>query len=96
MRALLDVVLVVLNLFNYAIIASALLSWLRAFNVINMRNDLVRAICFGLDRLIEPVLRPIRRILPSMGGLDLSPVIVLLIIMFIENVIRYYIYPNVF
>jgi YggT family protein len=96
MRALLDVVLIALEMFSWMIIASAVLSWLIAFNVINMRNSFVRAVCNGLYRLTEPVMQPIRRILPFMGGIDLSPIIVLLTIMFIEKVIVYYIYPNVF
>ncbi|NBS02421.1 MAG: YggT family protein [Rhizobiales bacterium] len=96
MRALLDVVLMALELFSWMIIASAVLSWLIAFNVINMRNDFVRSVCQGLYRITEPVMRPLRRVLPYMGGVDLSPIVVLLAIMFLEKVIVYYIYPNVF
>ena len=96
MSALLDVVLMALELFSWMIIASAVLSWLIAFNVINMRNDFVRSVCQGLYRITEPVMRPLRRVLPYMGGVDLSPIVVLLAIMFIEKVIVYYIYPNVF
>lgn len=96
MRALLDVILLALNLYTWVIIASAILSWLVAFNVVNMRNDVVRAIWNGLYQLTEPVLRPIRSRLPAMGGLDISPIILLLIIFFIERVIQDYIYPNVF
>ena len=96
MRALLDVVLMALEMFSWMIIATAVLSWLIAFNVINMRNDFVRSVCQGLYRITEPVMRPLRRVLPYMGGVDLSPIVVLLAIMFIEKVIVYYIYPNVF
>ena len=96
MRALLDVVLMALEMFSWMIIATAVLSWLIAFNVINMRNDFVRSVCQGLYRITEPVMRPLRRVLPYMGGIDLSPIVVLLAIMFIEKVIVYYIYPNVF
>ena len=96
MRALLDVVLIALEMFSWMIIATAVLSWLISFNVINMRNDFVRGVCQGLYRLTEPVMRPLRRVLPYMGGIDLSPIVVLLVIMFIEKVIVYYIYPNVF
>jgi YggT family protein len=96
MHALLDVILLALNLYTWVIIASAILSWLVAFNVVNMRNDVVRAIWNGLYQLTEPVLRPIRNLLPSMGGLDISPIILLLIIFFIERVIQEYIYPYVF
>ena len=65
----------------------AILSWLIAFNVVNMYNDLVRSIWTGLNALTEPALKPIRRFLPSMGGMDISPVILLLIIYFIRQLI---------
>jgi YggT family protein len=96
MRALLDVVLLVLNLYTYIIIFSAVLSWLIAFNVINMYSEAVRAIWNVLTALTEPLLRPIRQALPSFGGLDISPVILLLAIFFLQSVINRYIYPNVF
>ena len=93
MRALLDVILLVLQLYTWVIIAVAVLSWLIAFNVINIHNDLVRSIWNGLNALTEPLLRPIRRFLPNMGGLDISPIILLLAIFFIERIIAYNIYP---
>ena len=96
MRALLDVVLLALQLYTWVVIIQAVLSWLVAFNVVNMRNDVVRAIGNGLYQLTEPVLRPIRNVLPNLGGIDVSPVILLLGIFFIENVIVRYIYPAVF
>ncbi len=95
MRAILDIILVVLDLYVWLLIASAILSWLIAFNVVNTRNQFVSAIADFLYRITEPVLRPIRSILPNLGGLDISPVILILIIMFIQRVIAYYIYPNV-
>ena len=96
MRALLDVIIVVLNIYVYVLIASAVLSWLIAFNVVNTRNQLVSAIAEFLYRITEPVLAPIRRMMPNLGGLDISPIILILIIMFIQRVITYYIYPAVF
>lgn len=93
MRAVLDVLLLILDLYTYVIIAVAILSWLIAFNVINIHNDLVRAIWNALNALTEPLLRPIRRMLPNLGGLDISPIILLLIIFFIERLIQYYVYP---
>ena len=93
MRAILDLILLVLQLYSWIIIAIAVLSWLVAFGVINIRNDFVRAIWNALLALTEPVLMPLRRILPNLGGLDLSPVVVLLGIFFLERVILYYIYP---
>ena len=96
MRAILDVVFVVLDLYWFIIIAAAVVSWLVAFNVINVRNDFVRTVWDTLTRLTEPVLRPIRERLPNMGGIDISPIIVLLIIYFLERFIAYYIYTHVF
>lgn len=93
MRAVLDVILLALQLYTWVIIAVAVMSWLLAFNVINYHNDLVRSIWSGLNAITEPFLRPIRRILPQMGGLDISPVVLLLIIFFIQRVIEYYLYP---
>ena len=96
MRAILDVVMLALNLYTWIIIASAVLSWLVAFNVVNMRNDFVRAIWDFLDRVTEPVLRPIRNLLPNLGGIDVSPIILLLGIFFLQRVIALYLYPAVF
>ncbi|MGH6848664.1 MAG: YggT family protein [Methylocella sp.] len=96
MRALLDVLLVVLQLYVYVIIAAAILSWLIAFNVVNRYNDVVRSIWNLVTALTEPLLRPIRGIIPNLGGIDISPVILLLLIFFLERVIEEYIYPNVF
>ena len=95
MRAVLDIVLIILDLYVWLLIASAILSWLIAFNVVNTRNQFVAAIAEFLFRITEPVLGPIRRSLPSLGGLDISPIVVILIIMFLQRVITYYIYPNV-
>ena len=96
MRAILDVIMLVLQLYVWLIIAAAILSWLIAFNVVNTRNDVVRAVWDFLHRITEPVLRPIRSILPNLGGIDISPVILILLIFFIQRVIETYIYPNVF
>ena len=95
MRAVLDIVLIILDLYVWLLIASAILSWLIAFNVVNTRNQFVAAIAEFLFRITEPVLGPIRRTLPSLGGLDISPIVLILIIMFLQRVITYYIYPNV-
>ncbi len=96
MRALLDVLLLILQLYTYIIIAAAILSWLVAFNVVNRYNDLVRSIWNLVTALTEPLLRPIRGVIPNFGGIDISPVILLLGIFFLERVIWQYIYPNVF
>ena len=96
MRALLDVILIVLDLYVWLLIAAAILSWLVAFNVVNSRNQVVAMVGDFLYRVTEPVLRPIRNMLPSLGGIDVSPVVVILIIILIKDIIVRYIYPSVF
>jgi YggT family protein len=77
----------VLTLYLYIVIAMAILSWLIAFNVVNTRNPVVNMIAELLYRITEPVLRPIRSMLPNLGGIDISPVILFLIIIFIQSVV---------
>jgi len=96
MRALLMVILLALQLYIWVVIAAAIFSWLVAFNVVNTRNQFVGAIGEFLYRITEPVLRPIRSMLPNLGGIDVSPVVLFLIIIFIQYVIELYILPNVF
>ena len=96
MRALLDVLLLVLQLYVWLLIAAAVLSWLIAFNVVNTRNQFVAMVADFLYRITEPVLRPIRNRMPNLGGIDISPIILILIIFLIERVIILYLYPNVF
>ncbi len=79
------------ELYIYIIFASVIFSWLVAFNVINPHNNFVRSLWQGLNAVTEPVLRPIRRLLPDMGGLDISPIILLLGIYFIRMVVL----PNI-
>jgi len=76
-----------LTLYIYILVAAAVMSWLIAFNVVNPRNQLVSTIGEFLYRVTEPVLRPIRNVLPSFGGLDISPLVVIIIIWFIQLVI---------
>jgi len=96
MRALLDVLLLALNIYTWIIIAAAIFSWLFAFGVVNASNQFVATIGRMLYQLTEPALRPIRRVLPAFGGLDLSPIVLLLLIFLIERIIIYYVYPYVF
>jgi len=96
MRAILDVLLLALNIYWWIVIASAIFSWLYAFGVVNPRNQVVATIGRMLYQLTEPALRPIRRFVPNFGGLDITPVILLLIIFLIQRVIWLYVYPNVF
>ncbi|MDX1291245.1 MAG: YggT family protein [Hyphomonas sp.] len=95
MAAILDLVRVVLQIATYIIIGQAILSWLVGFNVLSLQNPTVRSIWGGLQTITEPVYRPIRNILPPMGGLDLTPMVVLLIIFFLERVITRYGYGMV-
>lgn len=96
MRALIDVILLALQLYIYLLIAAAVLSWLIAFNVVNTRNQFVAMVGDFLYRITEPLLRPIRNLMPNLGGIDISPIILILLIILIENIIVYYIRPNVF
>ena len=92
-----------LNLFNnivdffiWAIILSALISWLIGFNIVNVNNKLIYIIADFLNRLTEPFLSPIRRILPYLGGIDLSPVILILLLIFLKDLVNnnYYDFIN--
>ncbi len=80
-----------ITLYTYVVIAAVVFSWLVAFNVINPHNNFVRAIWQGLNALTEPLLRPIRRLMPDLGGIDISPIILLLACMFVQTVVL----PNI-
>jgi len=85
--ALLQIVQLLLNLVWWVIVIQAILSWLIAFNVINTHSDFVRSVWNALQRITEPMYRPIRRILPDFGALDLSPLVVLLILYILTNIV---------
>ena len=89
--AVLQIADLLLWLLMWIIIVQAILSWLVAFNVINTHNEFVRSVLYALDRMTQPLYRPIRRILPDFGALDLSPMVVLLIII----VLRDYVIPAI-
>ena len=95
MLALIQTIVMALDLYWWVIIASAIFSWLYAFNVVNSRNQFVGSIGNMLFRLTEPALRPIRRFIPDLGGIDISPIILLLIIFFIRSLMWNTIYPLV-
>jgi YggT family protein len=87
MVPLIQFIVYVIQLYIWVIIASAILSWLFAFNVVNTNNRFVLSVADFLYRVTEPALRPIRSILPNLGGIDISPVILILILVFIQNVV---------
>ncbi|MEZ5873049.1 MAG: YggT family protein [Nitratireductor sp.] len=96
MKAVLDIVMIALNLYQWIIIFSAVFSWLYAFNVINSRNQFVASLGQFLYQATEPALRPIRRMMPNLGTIDISPIILYLLILLLQRIIMLYIYPNVF
>lgn len=96
MRAVVDLILIALNFYWWVIIVSAILSWLIAFNVLNYRNQVVAQIDTVLRALTEPVLAPIRRRMPATGPVDLSPLVLLFGIIFIQLLLTYYVRPYVF
>ena len=85
--ALIQILLILLTVAWWIIVIQMILSWLVAFNVINTHNDFVRGLMRGLDRITEPVYRPIRKLLPDFGGLDFSPMVVLLILWILNQVL---------
>lgn len=87
MRSFLYVIDIAIELYIWVIIISAILSWLVAFNVVNPYNRLVAILIDTTDRLTEPALRPIRRILPNLGGIDISPVILILVLIFVRSLL---------
>ncbi len=87
MIALIQTLVLALDLYWWVIIASAIFSWLYAFNVVNPRNQFVGSVGNALFRLTEPALRPIRRFMPDLGGIDISPIILLLILFFLRQFI---------
>ena len=87
MTSLLLLIVQILDIYKYVLIAAAVLSWLIAFDVMNTRNHVVYRINDFLNRVTEPVLRPIRRILPNLGGVDVSPIIAILLLWLIQDLI---------
>jgi YggT family protein len=90
MRAILDVLLLALDLYTWIVIASVIFSWLFAFNVINSRNQFVGMIGQFLHQATEPALRRIRRFMPNLGSIDISPIILLLMVFFLQRLIVRY------
>jgi YggT family protein len=87
LSAFLSIPIILLNILWWIIIIQAILSWLIAFNVLNTSSPAVRQIAVALDRLTAPLYRPIRRILPDFGGIDFSPMVILLLILVLQKLL---------
>ena len=96
MIAIFYLVLQILKLYSYIVIANVIISWLVAFNVLNTSNRFVYSILEFTYKLTDPILNKIRRFLPNLGSLDISPVILLLLIWFIEMCMKLYVAPIIF
>ena len=96
MIAIFYLALQILKLYSYVVIANVVVSWLIAFNILNTQNRFVHSILEFSYRLTDPILNKIRRFLPNLGSLDISPIILLLLIWFIEMCMKLYIAPMIF
>ena len=96
MIAIFYLALQLLKLYSYVVIANVVISWLIAFNILNTQNRFVYSILEFSYRLTDPILNKIRRFLPNLGSLDISPIILLLLIWFIEMCMKLYIAPMIF
>ena len=96
MIAIFYLFLQILKLYSYVVIANVVISWLIAFNVLNTQNRFVYSVLELTYKLTEPILNKIRRFLPNLGSLDISPIILLLLIWFIEMCMKLYIAPIIF
>jgi YggT family protein len=83
----------IFDIYTWIVIGSAIMSWLVAFGVVNTRNQFIRWVVDFLYRITEPALRPLRRILPNLGGVDISPVILLLALFFLRSLLWEYVWP---
>ena len=96
MIAIFYLALQILKLYSYVVVANVIVSWLVAFNILNTQNRFVYSILEFSYRLTDPILNKIRRFLPNLGSLDISPIILLLLIWFIEMCMKLYIAPMIF
>ena len=96
MIAIFYLVLQILKLYSYVVIANVLISWLIAFNVLNTQNRFVYSVLEFTYRLTDPILIRIRRFLPNLGSLDISPVILLVLIWFLQTCMKLYLVPIIF
>ena len=87
MNPFLWLILTIIDIYIWLLIAAAVLSWLIAFNVVNTRNPIVANVGEFLYRITEPALRPIRNVLPNLGGIDVSPVILIILLLFLKQLV---------
>lgn len=90
MHSVVMLISTIIQIFIWLLIANAILSWLVAFNVINTQNQFVNSIGQFLYKITEPVLRPIRSVIPSFGGIDVSPIVLILLLIFVQNLMFEY------
>ncbi|GAA4221555.1 YggT family protein [Sagittula sp. NFXS13] len=88
MVSLIQILLMIIGIVKFIVIAHVIMSWLINFNILNLRQQLVAAIWDGLNRLLEPIYNPIRRVLPQMGGLDLAPLLFFVALIALEIVLQ--------
>jgi len=93
MISLFKLIDIIIDIYTWILIGSAIMSWLVAFGVVNTRNQFVRTVVDLLYRLTEPALRPIRRVIPNLGGVDISPIILLLALFFVRSLMWEYLAP---
>ncbi len=94
MLAVLDIIRIVIQLLMLVLVVQAILSWLLVFNVVNGRNQVVKAIWQFTHALTEPMLKPIRRVIKPINGLDLAPLILILLLILVDRLLIYYVYPQ--
>jgi len=94
MTALILLIITVINILIWIIIIGAIMSWLILFNVVNLNNRFVYLVYDTINRLTDPILNPIRRFLPNLGGIDISPVVLILVLWFIRNLIVFDLAPS--
>jgi YggT family protein len=88
MNSIYEILMLILGIAKFFVFAHFIMSWLISFQVLNIRQPFVQQVWYGLNRLLEPLYAPIRRILPAMGGLDLAPLVVLIAIYALEIILR--------
>ncbi len=93
MNPIIYLVELLIEILTWVVIAGAIMSWLVAFGVVNVRNQFIRVIVDMLYRVTEPMLRPIRRVLPNLGGVDIAPVVLLVGLAVLREALRYYVWP---